>query len=209
VLTSNGVSAPTWQNIPGTGTVTSINVSGGTTGLTTSGGPVTASGTITLAGTLALANGGTGATTASAARTALGLGTIATQDASAVTITGGTINGSHISLEVDGSGSISGAGNALRATLGGTQTAQTGTLGVIQLDTNYTGSVTTPSNSAFIRVTDSGSATGKINNLMSIGAGPTATLVSSGAATPGGTIKKIKIDISGVTYYVLAATTWS
>ena len=123
--------------------------------------------------------------------------------------TGGTINGSHISLEVDGSGSISGAGNALRATLGGTQTAQTGTLGVIQLDTNYTGSVTTPSNSAFIRVTDSGSATGKINNLMSIGAGPTATLVSSGAATPGGTIKKIKIDISGVTYYVLAATTWS
>ena len=123
--------------------------------------------------------------------------------------TGGTINGSHISLEVDGSGSISGAGNALRATLGGTQTAQTGTLGVIQLDTNYTGSVTTPSNSAFIRVTDSGSATGKINNLMSIGAGPTATLVSTGAATPSGTIKKIKIDISGVTYYVLAATVWS
>jgi hypothetical protein len=112
-------------------------------------------------------------------------------------------------LEVDGSGSISGSGNALRATLGGTQTTQTGTLGVIQLDTNYTGSVTTPSNSAFIRVTDSGSATGKINNLMSIGAGPTATLVSTGAATPGGTIKKIKIDISGVTYYVLAATTWS
>jgi hypothetical protein len=123
--------------------------------------------------------------------------------------TGGTINGSHISLEVDGSGSISGSGNALRATLGGTQTTQTGTLGVIQLDTNYTGSVTTPANSSYIRITDSGSATGKINNLMSIGAGPTATLVSTGAATPGGTIKKIKIDISGVTYYVLAATTWS
>ena len=44
----------------GGGTVTSIDVSGGTTGLTTSGGPVTASGTITLAGTLAAANGGTG-----------------------------------------------------------------------------------------------------------------------------------------------------
>jgi hypothetical protein len=41
-------------------TVTSIDVSGGTTGLTTSGGPVTTSGTITLAGTLAVANGGTG-----------------------------------------------------------------------------------------------------------------------------------------------------
>ena len=56
----------------GTGTVTSVAVSGGTTGLTTSGGPVTSSGTITLSGTLAIANGGTGATTASAALTALG-----------------------------------------------------------------------------------------------------------------------------------------
>jgi hypothetical protein len=44
------------------GTVTSVAVSGGTTGLTTSGGPVTTSGTITLAGTLAVANGGTGVT---------------------------------------------------------------------------------------------------------------------------------------------------
>jgi hypothetical protein len=46
----------------GTGTVTSVDVSGGTTGLTTSGGPVTSSGTITIAGTLAVANGGTGIT---------------------------------------------------------------------------------------------------------------------------------------------------
>ena len=44
----------------GGGTVTSIDVSGGSTGLTTSGGPVTGSGTITLAGTLDANNGGTG-----------------------------------------------------------------------------------------------------------------------------------------------------
>ena len=44
------------------GTVTSVNVSGGTTGLTTSGGPITSSGTITLAGTLGISNGGTGVT---------------------------------------------------------------------------------------------------------------------------------------------------
>ena len=60
VLTSNGASPPTWQSLAGAGTVTSVDVSGGTTGLTTSGGPVTGSGTITLAGTLAAVNGGTG-----------------------------------------------------------------------------------------------------------------------------------------------------
>lgn len=56
-----------YVTLTGTGTVTSVAVSGGTTGLTTSGGPVTTSGTITLAGTLAIANGGSGATTAQAA----------------------------------------------------------------------------------------------------------------------------------------------
>jgi hypothetical protein len=59
----------------GSGTVTSVAASGGTTGLTFSGSPITTSGTLTLSGTLAVANGGTGATTASAAATALGLGT--------------------------------------------------------------------------------------------------------------------------------------
>lgn len=47
----------------GTGTVTSVAVSGGSTGLTTSGGPITTTGTITLGGTLAVASGGTGTAT--------------------------------------------------------------------------------------------------------------------------------------------------
>jgi hypothetical protein len=47
----------------GAGTVTSVDASGGTTGLTFSGGPITNSGTLTLAGTLGIANGGTGTTT--------------------------------------------------------------------------------------------------------------------------------------------------
>lgn len=55
-----------WFSVAGTGTVTSVDVSGGTTGLTTSGGPVKTTGTITLAGTLATTNGGTGLTSYSA-----------------------------------------------------------------------------------------------------------------------------------------------
>jgi hypothetical protein len=53
-----------WSTIAGggSGTVTSVDVNGGTTGLTTSGGPVTTSGNITISGTLVAANGGTGVT---------------------------------------------------------------------------------------------------------------------------------------------------
>ena len=55
----------------GSGTVTSVDVSGGSTGLAFSDGPVTTSGTIIMGGTLAVGYGGTGATTAAGARTAL------------------------------------------------------------------------------------------------------------------------------------------
>ena len=61
-LTTNGTNT-SWATVAGSGTVTSVAVSGGTTGLTTSGGPITSTGTITLAGTLAVANGGTGVVT--------------------------------------------------------------------------------------------------------------------------------------------------
>ena len=67
-MTGNTLSA----SAPGTGTVTSVNADGSTTGMTFTGGPVTTSGTLTLGGTLALTNGGTGATSAGAALTSLG-----------------------------------------------------------------------------------------------------------------------------------------
>ena len=113
---------------------------------------------------------------------------------------GGTINGAHISLEVDGSGKISGAGNAIRATLGGTQTAQTGTLAVIQADTNFASGVTLPSSASFIRFTDSGAGTNKIPNLFNLaGAG----LLTTGTATVGG---GLKIVVNGTAYWLLVSS---
>ncbi len=55
------ISANTWRRLTSAaGTVASVDVSGGATGLVFSGGPITTSGTITANGILELDNGGTG-----------------------------------------------------------------------------------------------------------------------------------------------------
>src|SRR3954469_25063399 len=70
--------APVWTLKPvvgpgsGSGTVTSVAAASTVAGLSFSGSPVTTSGTLSLGGVVALSGGGTGATSASAARIALG-----------------------------------------------------------------------------------------------------------------------------------------
>jgi hypothetical protein len=123
--------------------------------------------------------------------------------------TAGTINGAHISLEVDGAAAtISGAANAIRATLGGTDATPGGTLAVIQLDTNYTVNATLPATASFIRVSDSGSATGEIPLFANIETGPAATCAPT-AASVGTVSKAIKVMIAGTVYYVPAYATFS
>ncbi len=78
---------------------------------------------------------------------------------------GGTINGTHTTLSIDGSGTISGAGNAIRATLGGTSTNPGGTLASIQLDTDFA-SGGTWTNASYIRMTNSG--TGLMSYMLNI-----------------------------------------
>ena len=118
--------------------------------------------------------------------------------------TAGTINGAHISLEVDGaSASISGAANAIRATLGGSDATPGGTLAVIQLDTNYSVNATLPATASFIRVTDSGANTGEIPLFINIDTAPAATIAP--AATSVTTVSKaIKVMVGGTVYYVPA-----
>jgi hypothetical protein len=67
-LKSNGTATPTWETIVASGgTVTSVSGSGGSTGLTFTGSPITTSGTLTLGGTLAVGSGGTGASSLASA----------------------------------------------------------------------------------------------------------------------------------------------
>ena len=122
--------------------------------------------------------------------------------------TAGTINGAHISTSINGSGTISGAANAIRATLGGTSTTPGGTLAVLQLDTDYSTNVTLGAASSFIRVTDSGSQTGEVQNLINIATGPAATVAPT--ATSVTTVSKaIKVMIGGTAYYVPAYATYA
>jgi hypothetical protein len=118
----------------GTGTVTSVAVSGGTTGLTTSGGPITTNGTITLSGTVNVANGGTGLTsTPTNGQIDIGNGTGFTR----TTLTAG----SGVSI-TNGAGSItissSGGGGSVTAVTGTTPISSSGgTTPNISLDANY------------------------------------------------------------------------
>ena len=119
--------------------------------------------------------------------------------------TGGTINGAHISTSINTGGSISGAANAIRATLGGSVASPGGTLAVLQLDTDYSVNASLPGTASFIRVTDSGANTGEVPLLMNIETGPAATLFT--AATSSSTLAGgIKVRIAGTDYFLVVAS---
>ena len=150
LLTSDGTTA-SWAAAPAAG-VTSF--SAGTTGFTPSTGTT---GAVTLSGTLGVANGGTGATTltgyvkgtGTSALTAsstipntdiTGLGTMSTQNANSVAVTGGTINGTTV-----------GATTAAAGTFTDLTVNDNSTLGSSNTDTiNFVGRV----NSEFTPATD-------------------------------------------------------
>lgn len=115
-----------FPNITGamTASHTELNYLDGATGVTGTGNVVlsaapTFSGAVTMGTPLALTSGGTGAITAAAARTNLGLGSIATQASSAVSITGGSISGiTDLAVADGGTGSSTASGAATNLGLG-------------------------------------------------------------------------------------------
>ena len=108
----------------------------------------------------------------------------------------GTINGAHVSMEVQG-GTISGAANALRATLGGTSATPGGTLASIQADTNFASGVTLPGSAAFIRFSNSGDTA--LSTFFNV---PNGSLASTTATATKGL--RIVTD-TGVAYNILCA----
>lgn len=115
---------------------------------------------------------------------------------------GGTVNGAHVSLEIDGvGGGISGAGNALRATLGGTSASPGGTLAALQLDSNFASGVTLPASAAFIRVTDSN--TTKVGSLLNMPAPSAGTIFR--AKTSAAVTHVIKMVANGTPYYLMVS----
>ena len=108
----------------GGGTVTSIDASGGTTGLSFTGGPITTSGTLTLSGTLDLDNGGTGATTAAGARTNLNAVDQATTLTAGTGLSGGGDLTTNRSFSITNTGVTAAAYGAASKTLTATVNAQ-------------------------------------------------------------------------------------
>jgi hypothetical protein len=113
---------------------------------------------------------------------------------------GQTTNGAHISLSVNTGGSISGAANAVRATLGvASGVTPGGTLASLNVDSDFPSSVTLPGSAAFIRASNSN--TGAVGNLLNLPAAMVAVLGGT-SATPN---RKIAcITDTGTTFFLMA-----
>jgi len=166
--------ATAWLTLTGTGTVTSVNASGGTTGLTFSGGPITAAGTLTLAGTLDVANGGTGTTTLTGYLKGNGVAPFSAVASIPTTDLSGTITNLQLAnsaITINGNSVSLGGSTTVTATATNALTIGTGLTG-----TSYNGSsaVTIAINSTVATLTGSQTLTNKTisgasNTLTNIG----------------------------------------
>jgi hypothetical protein len=177
-----------WDAVAGAGTVTSVDVSGGTTGLTTSGGPITSAGTITLAGTLAVANGGTGATSAATALS--NLGAYPASNPAGYTTNTGTVTS--IDLTAGTGVSVSGGPITTSGAITVTNTAPDQIVSLTGAGTTaVTGtypSFTITSNDQYVGTVTSVNGTGSVNGITLTG-----TVTSSGSLTLGGTLSGVSL----------------
>ncbi len=125
--------------------------------------------------------------------------------ATANVATGGTVNGIHTTLSVATSSNVSGAGNAIRATLEAAAATRTlgGTCAALQLDSNIGANNTVPATWSFIRVSDSGSV--KLNYLLNIPPASNSTIFAT-HTTQTMTHSIRIVDANGTPYYIMCAS---
>jgi hypothetical protein len=218
LLRTNGASAnPSWYTVTGAGTVTSVDASGGTTGMTFTGGPITVSGTLTMSGTLAAKNGGTGLSSytigdilyASSSTALSALADVATGNA---LISGGVSTApswGKIGLTTHVSGTLptaNGGTNLTSFTSGGAVYATSTsalTTGTLPVASGGTGVTTTPANGAVLIGNGSGYTSATItagaNITVTNGAGTItiASTASGGVTSVGGSFTGGLISVSG------------
>ena len=159
----------------GAGSVTSVGVSGGSTGFSFSNSPITSSGTMTMSGTLDVDNGGTGLTSYTAGDILYATGTS--------TLAKLAIGAAGKVLKVDGNGLPSWATDS---NAGGTVTS----IGITETGNALTITNTPITTSGNINIAGAGTASQVILGNLTLGTLPVdgVTSVGSGAGLTGGTI---------------------
>jgi hypothetical protein len=164
---------------------------------------------LTLGTALPVASGGTGSNAASGARTNLGLGTISTQNANAVTISGGSITGITDLAVADGGTGASTAGDARTnlgaTTLGGNLFVITNPSAITFPRFNADNTVSSLNAADFRTAIGAGtsSTTGTVTSVATTGTVNgitlTGTVTSSGTLTLGGTLSGVSLtsQVSG------------
>jgi hypothetical protein len=152
---------------------------------------------------LPVTSGGTGASTAADARTALGLGTIATQAANSVAITGGAIDGTTVGATTVAAGSFSALNSSGNTRLGGLSGNQSLQVNNVASAVNYAqivGSVAGSSPSISAQGTDANPSlilTGKGTGVVAFG-GTTVANSSLQVATTASSVNYAQISGNAV-----------